>query len=492
MVSPTVLGRLRRGGEVKEAAAELIIKYNCIAPGSSTLKAVLPFANPDEGEQDKIPVSFMWLINCLSLARPGFTVRQVPMSLPASRWDSGGQAVVTDGDTKRNNEDTKWSVNSGLQGEYLPAKEPADLFTAPAAENATRFVVGMVAPPTQPQQGSKKRPLQQQAFLQPLVYATPEGVASPTIGGNGRKGGTIRPANGKFMGVKLPPNFAYKTLDVEYRCFAPGQVVITVEIPFPNNNYAPAIFTWKKMCGGSPPTHLNIITSFDEQVVSAGVVSPEWAAVTGDHKVFPSDVETTFRLSKSRGARQTTRFDTPSVTAVTTSGTGVVCNPALDGSGRKGGTIRAVDKGAPIEIQVLYNCIQQGEAVITLDIPLAMSNEPLSVSWTKKCGGIARQFFTVSTFDKIVTKDGITFDDWSPEYYNEPFSAIIDSSDDDTAFYIALEAVDETNMAFYEPDWADVSDHFCFVLDLPGRDLSLTWQVSLYSGWTTWRSRRCL
>ena len=96
--------------------------------------------------------------------------------------------------------------------------------------------------------------------------------------------------------------------------------------------------------------------------------------------------------------------------------------------------------------QVLYNCIQQGEAVITLDIPLAMSNEPLSVSWTKKCGGIARQFFTVSTFDKIVTKDGITFDDWSPEYYNEPFSAIIDSSDDDTAFYIALEAVDEVRI----------------------------------------------
>ena len=58
-----------------------------------------------------------------------------------------------------------------------------------------------------------------------LVYATPEGVASPTIGGNGRKGGTIRPANGKFMGVKLPPNFAYKTLDVEYRCFAPGPCV---------------------------------------------------------------------------------------------------------------------------------------------------------------------------------------------------------------------------------------------------------------------------
>ena len=32
VVSPTVLGRLRRGGEVKTKAGELIVKYNCIAP----------------------------------------------------------------------------------------------------------------------------------------------------------------------------------------------------------------------------------------------------------------------------------------------------------------------------------------------------------------------------------------------------------------------------------------------------------------------------
>ena len=46
VVSPTVLGRLRRGGEVKPQAGELVVKYNCIAPGTSTIKATLPFANP--------------------------------------------------------------------------------------------------------------------------------------------------------------------------------------------------------------------------------------------------------------------------------------------------------------------------------------------------------------------------------------------------------------------------------------------------------------
>ena len=67
VVSPTVLGRLRRGGEVKEAAAELIIKYNCIAPGSSTVKVVLPFASPDEVD---IQVSFMWVVHCADWMTP--------------------------------------------------------------------------------------------------------------------------------------------------------------------------------------------------------------------------------------------------------------------------------------------------------------------------------------------------------------------------------------------------------------------------------------
>ena len=32
VVSPTVLGRLRRGGIVKAKAGDLVVKYNCIAP----------------------------------------------------------------------------------------------------------------------------------------------------------------------------------------------------------------------------------------------------------------------------------------------------------------------------------------------------------------------------------------------------------------------------------------------------------------------------
>jgi hypothetical protein len=260
------------------------------------------------------------------------------------------------------------------------------------------------------------------------------------------------------MGIEVAPAYAYKTLDVEYRCFAPGKVNITVEIPFPDNNFAPVIFMWTKTCGGEFPRDLSMITAFDEAVVVKGAVQPEWTPVSGDHSVFSSEYETIFRLSKAKGTRQTTRFDTPSITAVSTSDLDVVCNPTLDGNGRKGGTIRALDKGAAVELKVRYNCVKAGTAIITMEIPIAMSVEPLTISWTKTCGGIARQFFSVTTWEKAVVKDGITFDDWSPEYVGEPFSAIVDSSEDDTTFYVSLEAVDESNVAFYEADWADWMD----------------------------------
>lgn len=32
VVSPAVMGRLRRGGEVNSKASDLVVKYNCIAP----------------------------------------------------------------------------------------------------------------------------------------------------------------------------------------------------------------------------------------------------------------------------------------------------------------------------------------------------------------------------------------------------------------------------------------------------------------------------
>ena len=395
----------------------------------------------------------MWSVECKSLPRSGFEVKKVAYSVNVKDWASSGEVVASNGDAKG----TKWEVNADIKGEYLPASEPSELFAAPAAENVTRFIIGIKAGVQRAQKGAKKPP-PQQAFLQPMVKATPEGIASPTVGGNGRKGGTVRSAAGRFMGVNMPANFAYKTLDIEYRCFAPGTVTITVEVPFPNNNFAPVIFTWQKTCGGEPPQDLTIITAFEDEVVLRGVVQPEWVPVDGTHKVFASDPETTFRLSKKRGTKKTTRFDTPSITAVSTSDPETICNPSLDGSGRKGGTIRGVDKGAPAELKVLYNCVKAGTAVITMEIPLAMSTEPLTISWTKTCGGIPRQFFSVTTWEKAVVKDGITFDDWAPEYASEAFSAIVDSSEDDTTFWLALEAVDESNMAFYEPDWADWMD----------------------------------
>ncbi len=416
----TVSGRLID----RPARYPLTYRLTVVSRGTSTIKATLPFANPEEAGDDKIPISFMWSVECRSLPKPGFEVTKVPYAMAAKDWAAGGEPVAVDGDTKNSKgENTKWSVAVDMSGAYLPAK-PEDLFAAGSSENVTRFIVGL-----KPGDGKGKRS-PSQAFLQPMVTASPEGIASPTVGGTARKGGTIREVKaGKFMGIDVRPAFAYKTLDVEYRCFAPGTVTITVEIPFPENNFAPVIFAWTKTCGGETPSDLSIITSYDEAVVVKGAIQSAWMPISGDHSVFSSEYETIFRLSKQKGTRQTTRLDTPSITAVSTSDPEAICNPTLDGSGRKGGTIRAPDKGAPLELKVLYNCVKAGTAIITMEIPLAMSVEPLTISWTKTCGGIARQFFSVTTWEKDVVKDGITFDDWSPEYVGEPFFAVVDSSE---------------------------------------------------------------
>ena len=75
------------------------------------------------------------------------------------------------------------------------------------------------------------------------------------------------------------------------------------------------------------------------------------------------------------------------------------------------------------------------------------------------CADTPRQFFSVTTWERgQVVRDGITYDDWAPEYVGEAFAATVDSSEDDSTFYLSLDAVDESNVAFYEPDWADWMD----------------------------------
>jgi hypothetical protein len=159
---------------------------------------------------------------------------------------------------------------------------------------------------------------------------------------------------------------------------------------------------------------------------------------------------TTFRLTK--GKEGSTRFKPPTIEAKPSD----VCNPSLDGSGRKGASVRGPNKD-PVDLIVVYNCVAQGTAVITLTIELAM-NAPLVISWTKTCGGIPRPYFSVTTWENAVVKDGVTYDDWSSEYVGEAFAAVVDSSDDKTSLYLGLEARDETTTAFYEPEWSDWAD----------------------------------
>ena len=48
---------------------------------------------------------------------------------------------------------------------------------------------------------------------------------------------------------------SYRPIDVEYNCVGVGEATVTLTLPFPGDNFRPAVFTWKKRCGSSlcPP-----------------------------------------------------------------------------------------------------------------------------------------------------------------------------------------------------------------------------------------------
>ena len=45
---------------------------------------------------------------------------------------------------------------------------------------------------------------------------------------------------------------SYRPIDVEYNCVGVGEATVTLTLPFPGDNFRPAVFTWKKRCGSSP------------------------------------------------------------------------------------------------------------------------------------------------------------------------------------------------------------------------------------------------
>eukprot|EP01047_Picozoa_sp_COSAG01_P024706 COSAG01_NODE_1535_length_9988_cov_30.249065_8_plen_393_part_00 len=258
VMSPILTGPLRRGGHVKQAPQTLTIKYNCVTPGTSSLKVSLPFPH---GKDDKEPVivEYMWTVDCESNPKEGFTIKT-----------SDGTFVAENGLA-----DDDWAVlPMAVSGGYVPAAVPADLYSVDSKTNKTRFILSILSPAR-----SKSKKVTQQAFTRPRIHVTPANVASPSFSGNGRRGGTV------FAAKKADGKGVTKRLDVLYNCFAEGTVTVTVVIPFPSDNFKKIIFTWKKTCGGGAVKDLKIVTADDEPVVSKGDVMPAWVPVSGDYAV---------------------------------------------------------------------------------------------------------------------------------------------------------------------------------------------------------------
>lgn len=156
--------------------------------------------------------------------------------------------------------------------------------------------------------------------------------------------------------------------------------------------------------------------------------------------------------------------------------------------------------------QVTYNCLQHGQATISMVIPLPMHDD-LHFSWKKTCGGLYRQYLSVSTFEKPVVRDGVAYDDWQlvtptppppppgathaaqtrsrpaavwarcrtlavavcrpalisvavrwQEYAGESDSATVDSREDSVSFFLTIDANDLTHAAINTEDWTDWLD----------------------------------
>ena len=56
----------------------------------------------------------------------------------------------------------------------------------------------------------------------------------------------------KLFGQSIVIGGSYRPIDVEYNCVGVGEATVTLTLPFPGDNFRPAVFTWKKRCGSSP------------------------------------------------------------------------------------------------------------------------------------------------------------------------------------------------------------------------------------------------
>eukprot|EP01045_Picozoa_sp_COSAG04_P043220 COSAG04_NODE_14060_length_582_cov_0.931677_1_plen_180_part_01 len=70
----------------------------------------------------------------------------------------------------------------------------------------------------------------------------------------------------KLFGQSIVIGGSYRPIDVEYNCVGVGEATVTLTLPFPGDNFRPAVFTWKKRCGSSQTnTHSWLVRSNSSQ-----------------------------------------------------------------------------------------------------------------------------------------------------------------------------------------------------------------------------------
>eukprot|EP01046_Picozoa_sp_COSAG06_P035888 COSAG06_NODE_3905_length_4787_cov_287.984428_2_plen_102_part_00 len=91
---------------------------------------------------------------------------------------------------------------------------------------------------------------------------------------------------------------------MEYNCIGVGEATVVLAIPFPGDNYRPAVFVWKKRCGGTVNEEI-IVQMVGEKhlddVVSNGEVAERWsdlAPADKQHQALNTELETKFVLVK--------------------------------------------------------------------------------------------------------------------------------------------------------------------------------------------------
>ena len=62
----------------------------------------------------------------------------------------------------------------------------------------------------------------------------------------------------KLFGQSIVIGGSYRPIDVEYNCVGVGEATVTLTLPFPGDNFRPAVFTWKKRCGSSPKPRIRV------------------------------------------------------------------------------------------------------------------------------------------------------------------------------------------------------------------------------------------